>query len=87
LAVNYFDENFGTGADGYFVNSPNHFDRNSFVTGRPSAYFNPRLSQRFGRNIRNQGAHPLQSRFHWTDIPINGLYNGGLGLLGFWFFE
>ncbi|MEM9079056.1 MAG: hypothetical protein AAGC43_18600, partial [Bacteroidota bacterium] len=84
--VNYFDENFGTGADGYFARSPNHFDRETFVNGISAAglgspYRNPRTGRTF------QGTHPLQSRFNWTDIPINGLYNGGLGLLGFWFFE
>ena len=85
LGANYFDREFGTGADGYFVGSRNHFDRNSFVIGTPSPYFNPRSSVRFGFNVRNREAHPLQSRFHWTDIPFNLMYNGGLGLFGYLF--
>ncbi len=80
LAADYFDREFGTGAPGYFEGSLNHFDRNSFVNqGELSPYFNQRTR---GRNF---GGNPLGSRFHWSDIPINIIYNGGIGLFGFLF--
>ena len=85
LAADYFDEEFGSGAPGFVAGSPNFFDRNSFVTGAPSPYFNGRWQRSLGRNIRNANANPIQSQFHWTDIPISMLYNGGWGLLGFGF--
>ncbi|MFC3974841.1 hypothetical protein ACFOUP_00490 [Belliella kenyensis] len=80
LAANYFDGKFGTGASGYFSGSENHFDRNSFVNDRTSSPY---------RNPRNEGfntrGNPIKSRFHWSDVPINMLFNGGLGLFGFLF--
>lgn len=85
LGANYFDSEFGKGAKGYHTGSPDHFDKTSFVTGSPSPYFNPRMSQKYGYNVRNEIAHPIEAKFHWTDIPINLLWNGGLGLLGFVF--
>ena len=78
LAADYFDREFGAGAPGYFVNSPNHFDRNSFVNDATvSPYRNPR-----NRGF-NFGGNPINARFHWTDIPINSTFNFGLGLLFF----
>lgn len=80
LAANYFDREFGRGAPGYFVGSINHFDRNSFVNDRVAS---PYLNSRNGRN--NFGGNPLNSRFHWSDIPINLIFNKGLGFFGFFF--
>jgi RHS repeat-associated protein len=83
LAADYFQEEFGgVDASGNPISGdPNLFDRNAFINdGVRSRYVNPRNG---GRNL---GGHPQQSQFHWTDIPINGLYNGGLGLFGYWFF-
>lgn len=78
LTANYFDREFGAGADGYFPGSINHFDRNSFENaGVWSPYTNPRNGGRHG------GGNPTVSRFHWTDIPINLIFNGGIGLLGY----
>ncbi len=77
LAARYFDREFGSGANGYFVGSPNHFDRNSFIndlTGSP--YPNPRG----GTNI---GGNPINQQFHWSDIVFNLFWNGGVGLIGF----
>jgi len=71
LAANYFDREFGSGADGFVIGSPAHFDRNSFVTGNPSSYFNGRRQRSLGLNIRNTAQHPTNSRFHWSDILIN----------------
>ncbi|WP_421947689.1 RHS repeat domain-containing protein [Phaeodactylibacter xiamenensis] len=82
LAANYFDQEFGSGLDTYFPNSPNHFDRNSFINrGLRSPYPNPRGNNVFGRG--NPGGNPINSRFHWTDIPISLIFNGGLGLFGY----
>jgi len=85
LGADYFDNSFGRGAPGYFFGSPNHFDRTLFELGDRAyqtrfgglPYTNPRRGD--GRNF----IHPFNSRFHWSDIPINLLYNGGLGLFGF----
>lgn len=80
LAVNYFDEHFGQGAAGYTPESPDHFDRDSFINdGVLSPYQNPR-NERF-----NRGGNPINSIFHWSDIFVNLPFNGGLGLLGFAF--
>ena len=77
LAADYFDEKKGSGAEGYFPMSQNHFDRNSFINDNViSPYTNPRA----GGN--NRGGRPTKSRFHWTDIPIGFRYNNGIGLLG-----
>lgn len=84
LAADYFDEEFGSGAPGFVAGSPNFFDRNSFVTGAPSPYFNGRWQRSLGIDRRNRNAHPTEAQFHWSDILINGIYNGGLGLFGYW---
>ena len=79
-AANYFDREFGQGVDGFVASDPRFFDRASFIQeGRISPYRNPR-----NRGF-NFGGHPIQSQFHWSDIPINILWNGGIGLLGYAF--
>lgn len=78
LAADYFDREFGSGVQGYFTNSPSHFDRGDFINGTQTPYTNPRNGRTF------QGINPINAQFHWSDIPINILYNGGLGLFGFW---
>ena len=85
LPANYFDENFGSGAPGYFVGSTNHFDRNSFVNGSPSPYFNGRWQRTLEIDRRNRNPFPVEAQFHWTDVPISLSFNGGLGFLGFLF--
>jgi len=84
LGADYFDNSFGTGRNDYVPNSPNHFDRNSFINrGVRSPYANPRGGNN-AAGMGNFGGNPINSQFHWSDIPINTLYNGGLGLFGFW---
>jgi RHS repeat-associated protein len=80
LSADYFDEQFGSGQPGFVAGDPNFFDINSFVSGIGSPYQNPR---NFGFN---RATNPIQSQFHWSDIPINLVFNGGIGMLGFWFF-
>ncbi len=75
-AADYFDREFGAGQPGYIFRDPNFFDRQSYVNQGPSPYQNP-------RNLQfNIGANPIDSRFHWTDIPYSLTFNVGLGLLG-----
>jgi RHS repeat-associated protein len=62
----YFDKYYGSGKDGYVADSPDYFDRNSFVNeGINSPYMNPRDGG------SNYGGNPTGSEFHWTDIPIH----------------
>ena len=60
----YFDKYYGRGKGGYVAGSANYFDRNSFITGSPSPYLNPR------RGVQNRSVNPISGKFHWTDIPI-----------------
>jgi hypothetical protein len=70
----YFDKHYGSGKDGYVTESPDYFDRNSFVTGggwRGSPYINSRTGE------QNYSAYPISGKFHWTDpviyLPLLGL--------------
>ncbi|MGM0635683.1 MAG: hypothetical protein ACQESK_06425 [Bacteroidota bacterium] len=53
----YFDKRYGRGADDYYVNSPDHFDINSYANiGAPSPYRNPRefkYNEKKGFQIKN----------------------------------
>ncbi|MBN2610729.1 MAG: RHS repeat-associated core domain-containing protein [Bacteroidales bacterium] len=73
-AVNYFDKHFGTELENYVANSPNFFDRESFINPLTiSPYINPRTNQ---RNYSLYG-HPQRVQFHWSD-PFLYLYLSGL---------
>jgi hypothetical protein len=82
---NYFDKNYGRGVDGYIVISDKYFDLNSFISGSVSKYYNGRRFRNEGNKYYSQGRFPAKSRFHWSDVPINLLFNGGLGTLGYLF--
>lgn len=86
LALDYFDERFGTEAAGYTPGSADFFDAESYVTGRNSWYRNPRFVARGRANQFNDNAYPLVSRFHWTDSYIN-IFNLGFGHFGHLFFN
>jgi hypothetical protein len=73
----YFDKHYGSGKDGYVANSPDYFDRNSFITGTPSSYLNLRTGE------RNRSVNPISGKFHWTDIPI---YIPVIGLFPYLFY-
>jgi hypothetical protein len=67
-AADYFEEHYGSGADGYTLGSANYFDRNSFVNkGARSPYMNPRNR---GHNL---DGHAQLGRLHWSD-PLLYLY-------------
>lgn len=62
--MTYFDKYHGSGKSGYSANSPDYFDRNSFVGGTRSSYLNPRTGE------RNRSSNPIGGKFHWTDLAI-----------------
>ena len=70
--MQYFDKYYGSQKEGYVVNSPDYFDKNSFMFTPPySPYYNPRTG------TRNGSSYPIKSFYHWTDIttyiPLVGL--------------
>ena len=76
--MDYFDKHYGSKKEGYVANSPDYFDRNSFINGGYSPYLNPR------RGSYYQGSgNPISSKFHWTDIPI---YIPVIGLFPYLFY-
>ena len=70
--MDYFDEHYGSRKTGYIYNSPNYFDKASFIKGGKSPYLNPRTGSYY------QYSHPISGKFHWTDpliyIPLLGLF-------------
>ena len=69
----YFDKHYGSKKEGYVANSPDYFDRNSFIRGGRSPYLNLRRG-----SYDQGGANPISGKFHWTDIAI---YIPVLGLI------
>ena len=61
-AANWFDERFGSGANGYVNGSNRFFDRESFVSGSGSPYQSPR------NRGNNFVAHPVSGVFRFTDL-------------------
>lgn len=47
LGAEYFDEKYGSGAEGYENGSENHFDINKFISGGYSPYQNPRDGMKY----------------------------------------
>ena len=70
-AAAYFDKHYGS-KKGYVLNSPDYFNKTSFVKGGYSPYLNPRTKSYY------QYGNPISGKFHWTDpiiyIPILGLF-------------
>jgi hypothetical protein len=62
--ANYFDREFGSGANGYVPGGAAFFDRNSFVNGGRSPYINRRTG------IPNFADNPIRYRFRWYDPLI-----------------
>ena len=74
----YFDKYYGSGKDDYKPDSPDFFDRESFVNGTESKYINSRKG-----NNNGTVKHPISGDYHWTDIMI---YIPVLGLIPwFWY--
>ncbi len=59
----YFDERYGSGADGYFEGSENHFNYNAFSNGGRTTYRNPRTEIFDQKRYQTSGA-----RFSVWDI-------------------
>ena len=47
----YFDKHYGSGSDGYFYKSEEHFDVASFESGEHSPYKNPRTGTRYNKGF------------------------------------
>lgn len=75
----WYESDASKRASRYFSALYSDFDVESFSNGTPSHYINPRT------NSRNREQMINSNSLHWTDFPINILFNGGLGLLGFIF--
>ncbi len=68
----WFEADASRRAADYFTALPDSdFDRESFITGKTSTYTNPRRSKKYGYNVYNDEAHPIQGKFHCSDLLIN----------------
>lgn len=65
--ANYFDEKYGSGSAAYTTGNAMYFDINSFITGYPSAYVNPRTGT---YNIRPNATSGAKSSYLDYLIPI-----------------